>query len=228
MLSNCCLLRVGAVWGLGHDISTSMIVLAAYFFKDRLQGGLLQASFVEHLNSWPGGLIGLSLIAIGAMGLRESFAEDAPSHSGEGLQVDSDKDGKGNCCPVTSSSDESSSIVGGGMTASRTTGGLKTIFLNGLLHGFNLDGVVPSLMPALACTGWNGVCRYLFAYCSGTILSMSAATVVIGEGSTRISRAFGSPNFARKLSMVSSVLAIVIGFVFIHQNILAARVQMIL
>ncbi len=227
MLPNCCLLRVGAVWGLGHSITGSMIVLAAYFFKDRLQGGLLRASFVEHLNSWSGGLVGLSLIAIGAMGLRESFAEGAPSHSGEGLEVDSDKDGTGNCCSTTSSSDKSSSIVGGGVTASRTTGGLKTIFLNGLLHGLNWDGA-PSLMPALACTGWNGVYRYLFAYCSGTILSMSAATVVIGEGSTRVGRAFGSPNFTQKLSMVSSVLAIVIGFVFIHQNILAARVQMIL
>ncbi len=215
------------MWGLGHSISASMIVSAAYFFKDRLQGGLFSASFVKHLNSWSGGLVGLSLVAIGVMGLRESFAEDAHSHSGEGLEVDGNKDGKRYCC---SSSDQSSSIVGEGATASRTTTtitrGLKAIFLNGFLHGFNLDGA-PSLMPALACTGWNSVCKYLFAYCSGTILSMSAVTVVIGEGSSRVSRAFGSPNFTRKLSMISSLLAIIIGFLFIGQ-LFIARMQMVL
>ncbi len=208
------------MWGLGHGISASIIVLAAYFFKDRLQGGLIQASFVELLNSWTGGLIGLSLIAIGAVGLRESLAKNSPSHSGEGVQVDSGKGITGSCY-FTSLPPESSTV--GGVAAGRTTSALRAIFLNGLLHGLNLDGA-PSLMPALACISWKGVCSFLFAYCSGTILAMSTATVVIGEGSTRVSRVFGSPDFAQKLSMVSSVLAIVIGLVFIFQNTTAPRV----
>ncbi len=183
----------------------------------------MQALFLELLNSWTGGLIGLSLIAIGAVGLCESRAKDAPSHSGEGVQVDSGKGITGSCC-LTSLPPESSTV--GGAASGRTTSALRAIFLNGLLHGLNLDGA-PSLMPALACISWKGVCSFLLAYCSGTILAMSTAAAIIGEGSTRVSRAFGSPDFAHKLSMVSSILAIVIGLIFIFQNITAPRIRLL-
>ncbi len=207
-----------------------MIVLAAFFLKDRLQVGLIQASLLDRLNLWTGGLIGLSLIAIGAMGLHENFA-DAHSHSRvrEVKVVDSGI-GSSSCYFTDSSSllDKESTppIVGGGgvSAGSRTTVALKAIFLNGLLHGFNWDGA-PSLIPALACTGWSGVCSFLFAYCSGTILAMCAATAAIGEGSSRVNKAFGSPDFVQKLSMASSFLAIVVGFVFILQNVFFTRIQ---
>jgi len=57
--------------------------------------------------------------------------------------------------------------------------------LNGILHGFSWDGT-PSLAPALALPNLPAVLVFLFAYCGGTVLAMSAVTALIGEGSLRV------------------------------------------
>ena len=93
---------------------------------------------------------------------------------------------------------------GGGLRAQRA------VFLNGMLHGFSWDGA-PSLAPALACTTWRGVLWFLVAYCSGTMLAMSATTAIIGEGTSRVSEALDAPDIPKKLSIVSSFIAIAIG-----------------
>ncbi|CAM9523452.1 unnamed protein product, partial [Chrysoparadoxa australica] len=185
-------LRIGAVWGLGHGLSATMIGLAAFFCKEALGGG--DSMLVARLGGWTDGLVGASLICIGLLGLKESLLD----HAGE--------DGE-----------EEGGESGGGR--SRVKGAKRAIFFNGLLHGFCWDGA-PSLMPALSCSTWNQALMFLMAYCSGTVLAMSAATTVIGEGSVRVGEAMDQPDIPRKLSIVSSGIAIAVGVLWLLKALL--------
>lgn len=105
---------------------------------------------VALMGTWTEGLVGVSLIAIGLLGLKESvFDYEGP------LDV---ADGGGGGAPQS---------VGAAGVAAR--GGKRAIFLNGVLHGFSWDGA-PSLAPALALSSWSSVLWFLLAYCSGTMV----------------------------------------------------------
>ncbi len=55
---------------------------------------------------------------------------------------------------------------------------------------------------------------FLCSYGLGTMLSMTTATSLIGEGTVKVGKAFDKPNIPKKLAQGSSVLAIVIGLVW--------------
>jgi hypothetical protein len=60
---------IGAVWGLGHGFSATMIGLAAFFLKDRLSvGSSGGAKWVSKLGTYTEVLVGVSLITIGLIG----------------------------------------------------------------------------------------------------------------------------------------------------------------
>eukprot|EP00752_Nemacystus_decipiens_P008746 g7807.t1 len=105
-----------------------------------------------------------------------------------------------------------------GLVGNSAAGGSKAIFLNGVLHGFSWDGA-PSLAPALALSSWGSVLWFLLAYCSGTMVAMSATTTLIGEGSVRVGKALDQPDIPRKLSVVSSFVAITIGAVWLAKAV---------
>ncbi|CAM9245449.1 unnamed protein product [Discosporangium mesarthrocarpum] len=204
-------MRIGAVWGLGHGFSATMIGLVvkwfvflraqAFFFKDRLSLGS-DSGLVARMGTWTEGLVGVSLIAIGLLGLKESIFDN---DDGEGVEVGA----------LGHSQGQDVLMAGGaGQGAISKTGGQRAIFLNGILHGFSWDGA-PSLAPALALTTWRGVLWFLMAYCSGTMIAMSATTTVIGEGSVRVGQALDQPDIPRKLSVISSFIAIAIGAVWL-------------
>jgi hypothetical protein len=52
---------------------------------------------------------------------------------------------------------------------------------------------------------------FLLAYCGGTIVAMSAAAIVIGEGSLAVGETLHRPDLPQKLSLVSSALAFAVG-----------------
>lgn len=108
------------------------------------------------MGSWTEVLVGVSLIAIGLLGLKESLLdyEETPAYEAKsaGSAVV-----EGGGAPG-----------GGGMT--KSGGGERAIFFNGVLHGFSWDGA-PSLAPALALSSWGSVLWFLLAYCSGTMVS---------------------------------------------------------
>ncbi|CAM9649308.1 unnamed protein product [Ectocarpus sp. 4 AP-2014] len=196
-------MRIGATWGLGHGFSATVIGLVAFFFKDRLGLGD-NKRLVAMMGSWTEGLVGASLIAIGLLGLKESLLdyEETPAYEAKsaGSAVV-----EGGGAPG-----------GGGMT--KSGGGERAIFFNGVLHGFSWDGA-PSLAPALALSSWGSVLWFLLAYCSGTMVAMSATTTLIGEGSVRVGKALDQPDIPRKLSVVSSFVAIAIGAVWLAKAV---------
>ncbi|EEC45241.1 predicted protein [Phaeodactylum tricornutum CCAP 1055/1] len=184
--------RVGALWGMGHGVSATIIGVAAFGLKNtfknsmgsRLQTLVAGATHVTEI------AVGLSLILIGMMGIREA------------REWEDELDG------VQPQSLSSAAADAGIKTAQK-----RAVVFNGLLHGFSWDGA-PSLAPALAVATWSGNLAFLFSYAVGTMTTMAIATTLIGEGTRKAGDFFDRPDIPQKLSFASSILAIAIGIVW--------------
>jgi sulfite exporter TauE/SafE len=176
---------------MGHGISVMILGVAAFFVKGQVsqlgsfQTVLSKASSVTEI------AVGLSLIVIGLLGMKEAREWEAEI---DGVQPQS-------------------------LSAAAADPGIKTsqkqraVVFNGLLHGFSWDGA-PSLAPALAVATWRGNLAFLLAYAFGTIGVMTVATTVIGEGTRRAGEVFHRPDIPQKLSFFSSILAVAIGLLW--------------
>lgn len=187
--------RVGALWGMGHGVSATILGVTAFWVKKSfsnklmstgMQSALASASHVTEI------AVGLSLVLIGIMGIREAreWKEDIV----DGVQPQS--------LSAAAVSD-----------AGIKSAGKRAVIFNGLLHGFSWDGA-PSLAPALAVATWGGNLAFLSAYAVGTMSAMAIVTTLVGEGTRRAGEVFQRPDIPQKLSYASSILAIVIGVVW--------------
>lgn len=182
--------RIGALWGMGHGVSATMLGVLAFGLKSQVQKApgiktlLAGASHVMEI------AVGLSLVFIGAMGIREAREwEDEMGAQPQSLSAAASPD----------------SIVDDSQK--------RAVIFNGLLHGFSWDGA-PSLAPALAVATWGGNLTFLSAYAAGTMAAMSITTTLIGEGTRRAGEIFNRPDIPQKLSYFSSLLAIAIGLIW--------------
>jgi hypothetical protein len=180
-------MRVGAIWGLGHGFSATVIGMVAFFLKDRF-GSRFQ--FASHLSNLAEKAVGLSLIAIGLLGMKESMEIGSEHDHHEGME------GNGELGKKRSSS---------------------AIFANGVLHGFSLDGA-PSLAPAIAMASWKSVTMFLAAYSLGTMATMSLAAGIVGGLSRKIGEIANKPDLPKKLSFYSSLFAVIIGVYWLIQS----------
>jgi hypothetical protein len=185
--------RVGALWGMGHGVSATILGVAAFALKSTfstrsvgtsLRKFLAGASHVTEI------AVGLSLVVIGVMGIREAREWEEEI---DGVQPQS-------------------------LSAAAADAGIKNVekravIFNGLLHGFSWDGA-PSLAPAIAVATWSGNLAFLTAYAVGTMSAMAVTTTLIGEGTRRAGTLFQRPDLPQKLSLFSSILAIAIGVVW--------------
>lgn len=182
--------RIGALWGMGHGFSATLLGVLAYGLKNQVQRApkvtklLAGASHVTEI------AVGLSLIFIGAMGIREA-REWEDEGSAQSLSA-----------AATPSSELSQQNVQ-----------KRAVVFNGVLHGFSWDGA-PSLAPALAVATWGGNLAFLSAYAAGTMGAMAITTTLIGEGTRRAGEVFNRPDIPQKLSYFSSLLAIAIGLIW--------------
>jgi hypothetical protein len=183
--------RVGALWGMGHGVSALILGVSAYLVKSTFSNSL-KSQGVKNLLAGASHVteiaVGLSLILIGIMGIREAreWEEEMDAVQPQSLSA-----------------------------AATDTAGIKesqkrAVVLNGLLHGFSWDGA-PSLAPALAVATWSGNLAFLSAYAAGTMAAMTITTTLIGEGTRQAGQFFQRPDLPQKLSLVSSWVAIAIG-----------------
>lgn len=190
--------RVGALWGMGHGVSAMLLGVAAFAVK-RSVGGSFGASGVTKtiLSSASHVMeiaVGLSLIVIGAMGIKEAreWEEEIPAVANKSL-----------------SSAANTEAIDHHAASSQS----RAVIFNGLLHGFSWDGA-PSLAPAIAVATWSGNLAFLGAYAVGTMAAMAATTTLVGEGTRRAGEVFNRPDLPQKFSLFSSVLAIAIGVIW--------------
>jgi hypothetical protein len=178
---------------MGHGVSATIIGVIAFALKNKLRNNMSTGlqTFLSGLSHVTEIAVGLSLILIGVMGIRE--AREWEDEIVDGVQPQS-------------------------LSAAATDTGVKSaqkraVIFNGLLHGFSWDGA-PSLAPAIAVATWSGNLAFLSAYAMGTMGAMAIVTTLIGEGTRRAGQIFHRPDIPQKLSLASSMLAIVIGGVW--------------
>jgi sulfite exporter TauE/SafE len=178
---------------MGHGLSATILGVLAFGLKNqvqkapRLKGILAGASHVTEI------AVGLSLIVIGAMGIKEARAWQQEEE---------------NATPAQSLSSAATPIISSADSVQK-----RAVIFNGLLHGFSWDGA-PSLAPAIAVATWAGNLAFLSAYAAGTMAAMAITTTLIGEGTRRAGEVFNRPDIPQKLSLYSSGLAIAIGLIW--------------
>lgn len=186
-------LRIGALWGLGHGFSALLLGSSAFYLKGQFTG---RFAVLEKLANLAESAVGISILFIGLIGIKESYDAEAEEKSAE-AGVDSTK----------SKATPSSSTSPAYPKSSRA------IFANGILHGLSWDGA-PSLAPAITMASWKSALTFLLSYSIGTIITMSLAAGAVGELSLRVSKVTNSPDLPRKLSLVTSFMAVAIGVFF--------------
>jgi hypothetical protein len=160
--------------------------------------GSRKFDMLHHAGSFMELAIGISLIVIGLVGIKEAREFEAQGASGV---CDVADDGRGG---------EARSLSAAADGASSTN---KAVLFNGVLHGFSWDGA-PSLAPAVAIATWRGSLTFLLSYAFGTMAAMTLATTVIGEGTRKASKKLDRPDLPKDLSVASSFLALLVGVVW--------------
>jgi len=184
--------RIGLLWGIGHGVSVTILGVLGFALKSQFQKAPGTKVVLHGVSQLMEAAVGLSLIVIGAMGLREAREwgkemESLPAHS----------------LSAAVSPNETNQLNNRN----------RAVLFNGLLHGFSWDGA-PSLAPALAVANWGGNLAFLSAYAAGTVAMMVVATSFIGEGTRRAGEIFNRPDLPQKLSFISSLIAIAIGTIW--------------
>ncbi|KAK1296227.1 hypothetical protein QJS10_CPB15g00406 [Acorus calamus] len=173
---------VGALWGCGHDAGQVIFGLLFILLKDRLH--------IEIIRTWGTRVVGLTLLAIGAMGIREASEVPTPCVALENGE-----------CDV--SLIESLETVPSG----KKKIGFAT-FATGIVHGLQPDALM-MVLPALALPSRIAGAAFLGMFLLGTVFAMGSYTVFIGSCSQALKERV--PRITEKLTWASSLIAISMG-----------------
>ncbi|KAE9616469.1 hypothetical protein Lal_00034757 [Lupinus albus] len=173
---------VGALWGCGHDAGQVIFGLMFLLLKDRLR--------IEIFRTWGTRVVGLTLLVIGAMGIKE--ASEVPStcvalENGE--------------CDVSVYDSLDNPLVG------KKKIGFAT-FATGIVHGLQPDALM-MVLPALALPSRLAGAAFLIMFLLGTVFAMGSYTVFIGSCSQALKDRV--PRITEKLTWASSLVAIALG-----------------
>ncbi|GBG75695.1 hypothetical protein CBR_g20320 [Chara braunii] len=184
---------LGALWGGGHG--TGQMLLGALFvlFKDQLSHAM------PALSRWSSSLVGLTLIAIGAVGLKEAAELRRAVASATGDNVETSA--------VLEVNDDGKNF------------GLAT-YCNGVVFGLQPDALMV-ILPAMALPSRASAAAFLVTFLLGTILAMSSYTACIGVVSRQLGHRM--PWVTERLSVISSTIAIALGVTFVGTNLLQIR-----
>jgi sulfite exporter TauE/SafE len=177
---------VGALWGCGHDAGQLIFGLIFLILKDRLH--------IEIIRTWGTRVVGLTLLVIGAMGIKEASEAAAPCVALENGECD----------------------VGVYESLNNPTPRKKKIgfatFATGIVHGLQPDALM-MVLPALALPSRLAGAAFLTMFLVGTVVAMGGYTVFIGSCSQALKDRV--PRITEKLTWASSLIAIALGFAII-------------
>jgi sulfite exporter TauE/SafE len=177
---------VGALWGCGHDAGQVIFGLVFLVLKDRLH--------IEVIRTWGTRVVGLTLLVIGAMGIKEASEVPSPCVALENGECD----------------------VSVYETLENPTVGKKKIgfatFATGIVHGLQPDALM-MVLPALALPSRVAGAAFLVMFLVGTVVAMGSYTVFLGSCSQALKDRV--PRITEKLTWASSLIAIALGFAII-------------
>lgn len=177
---------VGALWGCGHDAGQVIFGLLFLLLKDRLH--------IEVLQTWGTRIVGLTLVIIGAMGIKEA-SEAAPEPC---VALETDVSGM-----VATEKEALSSPP----QPKKKKIGFAT-FATGVVHGLQPDALM-IVLPALALPSRIAGSAFLLMFLVGTVVAMGSYTAFIGSCSEALKEKV--PRITEKLTWVSSLVAIALG-----------------
>ena len=174
---------VGALWGCGHDAGQVIFGLLFLLLKDRLH--------IEVIRTWGTRVVGLTLLVIGAMGIKEASEVPTPCVALENGECD----------------------VSVYETLENPTVGKKKIgfatFATGIVHGLQPDALM-MVLPALALPSRVAGAAFLIMFLVGTVVAMGSYIVFLGSCSEALKDRI--PRITEKLTWASSLIAIALGF----------------
>ncbi|KAL0913267.1 hypothetical protein M5K25_016714 [Dendrobium thyrsiflorum] len=173
---------VGALWGCGHDAGQMIFGLLFLLLKDRLR--------IEVIRTWGTRVVGITLLIIGAMGIKEASEVATPCVAHE----------NGECDVSIVETLESTS-------SARKKIGFAT-FATGIVHGLQPDALM-MILPALALPSRLAGAAFLGMFLVGTVFAMGTYTVFIGSCSQALKGRV--PRITEKLTWAASLLAIFMG-----------------
>jgi len=178
---------VGALWGCGHDAGQVIFGLIFLLLKDRLH--------IEVIRTWGTRVVGLTLLVIGGMGIKEASEVSTPCVALENGE-----------CDVSVYESRDSNPVGGKKKIGFAT------FATGIVHGLQPDALM-MVLPALALPSRVAGAAFLIMFLFGTVVAMGSYTVFIGSCSEALKDRV--PRITEKLTWASSLVAIALGFAII-------------
>lgn len=177
---------VGALWGCGHDAGQVIFGLLFLLLKDQLH--------IEVLRIWGTRVVGITLLVIGAMGIREASEVPTPCVALENGE-----------CDVSVYEALDNPAVG------KKKVGFAT-FATGIIHGLQPDALM-MVLPALALPSRLAGALFLVTFLVGTVVAMGSYTVFIGSCSQALKDRI--PRITEKLTWAASLVAIALGFAII-------------
>ncbi|CAK9193869.1 unnamed protein product [Sphagnum troendelagicum] len=173
---------VGALWGCGHDAGQIIFGLIFLSLKDRLHLGLIQ--------TWAARVVGLTLIIIGALGIKEAqeVLEDVPA------LVEGDL--------LSSNLEDGANKTPGKKPVGHTT------FLTGIVYGLQPDALLV-ILPALSLPSRMAGAAFLGMFLLGTVLAMGSYTAFVSTLSNALQGRI--PRITHRLTVGSSLIAIGLG-----------------
>ncbi|KAG5018033.1 Urease accessory protein UreH [Glycine soja] len=177
---------VGALWGCGHDAGQVLFGLIFLILKDQLH--------IEIIRTWGTRVVGLTLLIIGALGIKEASEVHAPI-----VALESDE------CNVNVYESLDNPTVG------KKKIGFAT-FATGIVHGLQPDALM-MVLPALALPSRLAGAAFLIMFLIGTVIAMGSYTVFIGSCSQALKDRV--PRITEKLTWASSLIAIALGLAII-------------
>lgn len=177
---------VGALWGCGHDAGQVIFGLLFLLLKDQLH--------IEVLRIWGTRVVGITLLVIGAMGIREASEVPTPCVALENGE-----------CDVSVYEGLDNPAVG------KKKVGFAT-FATGIIHGLQPDALM-MVLPALALPSRLAGALFLVMFLVGTVIAMGSYTVFIGSCSQALKDRI--PRITEKLTWAASLVAIALGFAII-------------
>ena len=173
-------------------------------------------ALVPALSKWGGTTVGLTLLAIGVMGIYESFFEQQPHEEAARDGASSVPSTSSSSPTVSSASDAFTGGVevqaGGVLAAVRSPNNQRTFglatFATGIVYGLQPDALFV-IVPALALPTKLAATAYILMFVGGTVAAMGAYTGIIGATSAAIKKS--NSGLTKKLSGFAACVAIVIG-----------------
>jgi len=167
---------MGALWGFGHSSGQLLLGILFLVLKERFHG------IVPFLSKWAGAVVGLTLVAIGVMGIYESKFVHHDAHAdGDALAQ-----------------------VKGTSVVKRSLG----TYAVGFVYGLQPDSLFV-VLPALTLPTPLATLSYVVMFVIGTVCAMAGYTLAIGTASEAASGS--QPWLVQHLSTLAAAIALGVG-----------------